>query len=471
MGQVRHGCATTTHAVRAAIQRSQASLAALSKELGINAKTVAKWRKRTFVEDVKTGPKEPRSTVLTEAEEAMIVAFRRHTLLPLDDCLYALQPSVPHLTRSALHRCLQRHGISRLPDVEGDKSKRQRFKRYPIGFFHIDIAEVQTAEGKLYLFVGIDRTSKFAVTQLVEKADRRTAWEFLQHMLEAVPYQVHTVLTDNGIQFAEQPRNRNTIYSRPMRFDIICEANGIEHRLTKPNHPWTNGQVERMNRTIKDATVKRFHYDSHDQLRTHLADFIAAYNFARRLKTLNGLTPYEYICKIWTSEPHQFILNPIHQMPGPNTSDSLQPSGQKGGHRRFIGRSKGGLNSKLHAVTDGKGRPIGMFLSAGQTSDYIGARALLSSLPTARTLLADRGYDAGWFRNALIEQGIQPCIPSRKCRKVAIPHDTGLYRERHRIENAFARLKDWRRIATRYDRCADLFLSACALAAVVMFWI
>ena len=125
MGQVRHGCATTTHAVRAAIQRSQASLSTLSRELGINPKTVAKWRKRATVEDLKTGPKAPHSTTLTEAEEAMVVAFRRHTLLP----------SIPHLTRSALHRCLQRHGISRLPDIEGDKPKRQRFKRYPIGFF------------------------------------------------------------------------------------------------------------------------------------------------------------------------------------------------------------------------------------------------------------------------------------------------------------------------------------------------
>jgi transposase InsO family protein len=319
MGQVRHGCATTTYAVRAAIQRSQASLATLSRELGINPKTVAKWRKRATVEDLKTGPKAPHSTTLSEAEEAMVVVFRRHTLLPLDDCLYALQPSIPHLTRSALHRCLQRHGISRLPDIEGDKPKRQRFKRYPIGFFHIDIAEVQTAEGKLYLFVGIDRTSKFAVTQLVDKADRRTAWEFLEHLLKVVPYRVHTILTDNGIQFAEQPRNRNTAWSRQMRFDMICEANDIEHRLTKPNHPWTNGQVERMNRTIKEATVKRFHYDSHDQLRTHLADFIAAYNFARRLKTLSGLTPYEYIAKIWMSEPDRFIVNPIHQMPGLNT--------------------------------------------------------------------------------------------------------------------------------------------------------
>ena len=105
MGQIRHGSATTTHAVRAAIQRSQASLAALSKEFGINPKTVAKWRKRQTVEDQKTGPKEPRSTVLSETDEAMIVAFRRHTLLPLDDCLYALQASIPHLTRSALHRC------------------------------------------------------------------------------------------------------------------------------------------------------------------------------------------------------------------------------------------------------------------------------------------------------------------------------------------------------------------------------
>ena len=142
MGQVLHGCATTTHAIRATIQRSQATTAALSRELGINVKTVAKWRKRETLEDRKTGPTEPSSTVLSSSEEAMIVAFRRHTLLPLDDCLYALQPSIPHLTRSSLHRCLQRHGISRLPDMEGDKPKRQRFKRYPISHFHIVIAEL-----------------------------------------------------------------------------------------------------------------------------------------------------------------------------------------------------------------------------------------------------------------------------------------------------------------------------------------
>ena len=111
--------------------------------------------------------------MLSIEDEAIIVAFRRHTLLPLDDCLYALQATIPHLTRSSLHRCLQRHGISRLPEVEGDKPDKRKFKTYPIGYFHVDIAEVRTEEGRLYLFVAIDRTSKFAFVELHEKADGR----------------------------------------------------------------------------------------------------------------------------------------------------------------------------------------------------------------------------------------------------------------------------------------------------------
>jgi transposase-like protein len=122
----------------------------LAKRHGINPKTVAKWKKRPSVQDERTGPKEPRSTVLSIEEEAIVVAFRRHTLLPLDDCLYALQATIPHLTRSSLHRCLQRHGISRLPNTDSDKPRRAKFKRYPIGLFHIDIAEVRTEQGKLY---------------------------------------------------------------------------------------------------------------------------------------------------------------------------------------------------------------------------------------------------------------------------------------------------------------------------------
>ena len=115
-GQVLHGCARTTAAVRRAIQSSQESLIALAERYDINPKTVHKWRKRSFVADAPMGP-EPRSTTLSAEQEAMIVALRKHTLLPLDDCLYALQATLPQLTRSSLHRCFQRHGISRLPDL------------------------------------------------------------------------------------------------------------------------------------------------------------------------------------------------------------------------------------------------------------------------------------------------------------------------------------------------------------------
>lgn len=316
MGQVLHGSATTTEAIRRAIQHSQESLRALSERYGINQKTVAKWKKRTSVTDLPTGPRQPRSSVLSVEEEAVIVAFRRHTLLPLDDCLYALQPTIPNLTRASLHRCLQRHGISRLPEVEGDKPAKKRFKSYPIGYFHVDIAQVQTAEGKLYLFVAIDRTSKLALTELHPRADKMTAAQFLRNVIAAVPYTIHTVLTDNGIQFANRRSDR---YAFEHIFGRVCQEHGIEHRLTKVKHPWTNGQVERMNRTIKEATVKRFHYEAHAQLRQHLAHFIDAYNFGRRLKTLKGLTPYEFICKQWTSEPERFKMNPLHQMPGLNT--------------------------------------------------------------------------------------------------------------------------------------------------------
>jgi transposase-like protein len=250
--------------------RKAFSLRALARRYGINQKTVTKWRKRTSVADERTGPKEAKSTVLTVEEEAVIVTFRRHTLLPLDDCLYALQATIPHLTRSSLHRCLQRHGIGRLPDVKGQEVAKKKFKAYPIGFFHIDIAEVQTAEGRLYLLVAIDRTSKFAFVELHRKATRRVAADFLRHLAEAVPYKVHTVLTDNGTHFTDPTGDGWTpkdiramraegVLLRCHSFEAACADLDIDHRLTKPLHPWTNGQVERMNRTIKtrrcDATT------------------------------------------------------------------------------------------------------------------------------------------------------------------------------------------------------------------------
>ena len=256
MGQVHHGSATTTAAIRRAIQHSQESLRALAKRYGINPKTVEKWKKRSTTADHRTGPSEPKSTVLSVDDEAVVVAFRRHTLLPLDDCLYTLQPTIPHLTRSSLHRCLQRHGISRLPETDGHKPSRARFKRYPLGYFHIDIAEVRTEQGKLYLLVAIDRTSKFAFVELHEKATRRIAGDFLRALAAAVPYKIHTVLTDNGTHFTEpsggswtpaeiKAMRAEKVPFRCHAFEAACADLDVDHRLTKPRHPWTTDVIDK----------------------------------------------------------------------------------------------------------------------------------------------------------------------------------------------------------------------------------
>jgi hypothetical protein len=166
---------------------------------------------------------------------------------------------------------MQRHDIFRMPDVEGDRPWRKKFKANPIVYFHIDIAEVRIEQRKLYLLVAID------------------------------------------------------------------------HRLTKPRHPWTNGQVERMNRTLKKATVTRFYYETHQHFSRHLIDFINAYNFARRLKTLKGLIPYEYSSALQIKEPHPFELNPAHHTLGPN----IYPA--KGTSVRVCGLADG-KRGRLHVA-------------------------------------------------------------------------------------------------------------------------
>ncbi len=214
-----------------------------------------------------------------------------------------------------MHRLFQRHEISRLPGVGGDKKPKKKVKTYPIGYFPIDIAEVRTEEGKLYLFVAIDRPSKCAYVELLEKYGKGEAAQFLRNLIKAVPYKIHPILTDNGIQFTNRKGDN---YAWMHTFDRVCCEYQIEHRLTKVSHPWTNGQVERMNRSLKEATVKRYHYDSHEHLKKHLYAFINAYNFAKRLKTLKGLTPYEFIIKTWQSEPERFTINPYQHNVGLN---------------------------------------------------------------------------------------------------------------------------------------------------------
>ena len=309
MGQLLHKNAATTQAVRRAIQNNQESLMKAAKRFNVNWKTIQRWRKRQGVEDLPMGPKQAASTVLSREEEAVIVAFRQKTQLPLDDVLYTLQESIPHLTRASLHRCFVRHGVNQRSKPTPTSPQKKTFKAYPIGYFHVDIAEVRTAQGRLYLLTAIDRTSKFAYAELHPRATRAIASDFLLNLIAAVPYQIHTVLTDNGIQFTQ--RQQDPLGFEPL-FDRVCRAHDIAHRLIQIKHPWTNGQVERLHRTLKEATVKQFYYESHDQLRAHLHAFLMVYNFAKRLKSLRGLTPYDFICRTFTQSPQVFRINPYH---------------------------------------------------------------------------------------------------------------------------------------------------------------
>jgi hypothetical protein len=268
------------------------------------------------------GPTVPRSTVLSAVEEAIIVEFRRRTLLPLDDVLGCLRDTIPKLTRSSLHRCLERHGISRLPENPDQASKRGKFADAAIGYVHIDISELRLAGGKLNMFLAIDRVSKFTYVEFRDDAGKMNGADFLRGVVEAFPYAIHTVLTDNGMAFADLPKNRTGPSRRYLGahiFDRVCNENGIEHKLTKPYHPWTNGQAERMNRTVKDATIKAFHYPDLESLKAHVLAFVSAYNFAKHLKAIRWKTPFEAVCHAWTTTPEIFKLNPRHLTPGPNT--------------------------------------------------------------------------------------------------------------------------------------------------------
>lgn len=322
MADILHGSARTTPRVRAELQASQETTSVLARQYGLSRTTVAKWKSRTTTADQPMGPRNPRSSVLTPVEEAVVIEFRRRTLLPLDDVLGCLKDSIPRLTRSNLHRCLVRHGISRLPESEEKTSKRGKFAETTIGYVHIDVCEFQHAEGKLHMFLAIDRVSKFTHVEFFDKAGKMNGAQFLRNVVAIFPYEIHTVLTDNGMAFADLPKNRNgptRTWLGPHIFDRVCVENGITHKLTKPYHPWTNGQAERMNRTIKDATVKVFHYPDLESLKAHILAFVAAYNFAKHLKALRWKTPYEAICHHWTKDPSIFKIDPRHLIPGPNT--------------------------------------------------------------------------------------------------------------------------------------------------------
>lgn len=197
------------------------------------------------------------------------------------------------------------------------RAKPQRFRAHGIGRFHVDIAEPRSAEGKAFLFVAVDRTSEPVFARLYRTAGRVTARGSLPSLLRPVPYRVHTVLADDGAQFAE---HREAGPANPFRrFGRACRARGIEHRPTKPHHPWTDGRAERTARTVKDATVDAFRYATPAGLRRHVGGWPAAHDFARRPKALRWRTPLGAVAAVHAQRPDFPLRPPGRFTPGPNT--------------------------------------------------------------------------------------------------------------------------------------------------------
>ncbi len=191
------------------------------------------------------GPSKPKSTVLTEIEEAIVVEFRRRTLLPLDDVLGCLRESIPKLSRSALHRCLARHGISRLPSSEETATKRGRFAETTIGYVHIYVCELRCAEGKVHMFLAIDRVSKFTYVELHPSATMLIGAAFLRGVVAAFPYKLTSVLSYYCISFTVRHEKRSGPTARNIGcMSSIASAARTALPTNSPN-PITRGPTAR----------------------------------------------------------------------------------------------------------------------------------------------------------------------------------------------------------------------------------
>ena len=319
MGHILHSNAKTTIRIRKEIQDSKQSVIKLAKKYNLNPKTIQKWKHRDSLEDIKSGAKKVRSA-LSELEQQTICEFRRVTRFSLDDCYITLKDNIQALSRSNLHRCLQRNGLSRLPKEEKVK-KKKKFKDYDIGFVHIDITTILLPNKKKYsLFVAIDRTSKYVYCEVCDKMTIENSILFLRNTIQDFPFIITKILTDNGAQFTyalllEHLRPKDKAHP----FDQACIENNIEHRLTKFRHPWTNGQVEIMNKIIKDHTVKRYYYQDIYEFKRHLMSFIMLYNYQKKLKSLKYKSPYDFVLDKYDIMPMLFKDNPYLKLGGLNT--------------------------------------------------------------------------------------------------------------------------------------------------------
>lgn len=307
-----HANATTTPKTRAYIQSSTAPVAELAAELGVSDRTIRRWRARSVTEDRSHRPKRM-AISLSPLEETLVSELRARLDMPLDEIVETMRRCVnAKLSRSAIHRCLKRHGVN-----QRSKPARPaigRFEEAPIGFIHIDLKHLPALERrKTYAFVAIDRATRYVYLEIHPRRDGKTAAAFLKRFLAHFPAKAHTILTDNGSEFTDRfaVDMKNKPDGKPSGrhpFDKVCAEAGIGHRLTKPYKPQTNGMAERFNRRIAEAIGRQPKRGSghrlfacHADRNAFLNQFVHDYNHTR-LKCLDYQAPLQMLANL--AEPN-----------------------------------------------------------------------------------------------------------------------------------------------------------------------
>ena len=314
MKQVYHSNAVTNIHIRNDISGSKLKNSELAKKFKISQATVSKWKKRNKFEDRSSKPHNIHYA-FSELQKAVIVQVRKLTWWALDEITEAVFPENPLSKRSAVYRVLVKEGINRKPEMEKEKTK--KFKEYEPGYLHIDVTYLPKLNGvKYYLFVAIDRATRMLYYTVYDAKTSENTERFMSECLDFFPFQITHVLTDNGLEFTNNliKSKKGKQCTKPSKLDEICSKNNIDHRLTKPGTPKTNGMVERVNDTIKTGTIKQNEYQNKQQMNNDLMNFLVHYNIYRKhgslRKELNVKTPFNAVEKWYELNPEIFKEKP-----------------------------------------------------------------------------------------------------------------------------------------------------------------
>ena len=323
---VIHPEARTTPQIRAEIKASSdLSQKALAEKYNVSEQTIRKWQNRDKTTDKSHRP-DHLQTTLSDIQEKIVVELRKTLFLPLDDLLVVTREFInPAASRSGLNRTLKRYGVSNLHEMQkaleessGEKAPKKSFKDYAPGFIHIDIKylpKMADERSRKYLFVAIDRATRWVHMEIFPDKSAHSAKLFLEHVVNKAPFIITKLLTDNGKEFTDRfIPNGEREPTGNHAFDKVCADAKIEHRLTKPAHPQTNGMVERFNGRISDI-LKSTHFDSSKELSVTLNNYMKVYNHYIPQKNIGHLTPIKKL-KQWQKKEPDLFKKKVYDLSG-----------------------------------------------------------------------------------------------------------------------------------------------------------